>query len=104
MGDGWRAILEQLCADLENQVKADKIEEFSVVQIKEKFGGLRVYCSYEGKVNDRVRELVRNAEKMSDTTCEVCGKTGEIRLPKDEPYWYKCCCMAHYLKWLDNYY
>ncbi|PIP00655.1 hypothetical protein [Pleomorphomonas carboxyditropha] len=104
VGDGWRSILERMCADLAEEIKASNVAEYRIVQIKEKFGGLRAYYSYDGEKVERLREIVRTAENDSLVTCEACGKPGEVRLPKAEPYWYKCCCMKHYLKWPDNYY
>lgn len=104
VGDGWRSILERMCAELAEEINASNVSDYQIVQIKEKFGVMRAYYSYDGDKNNRLREIVKMAEVASNTTCEACGRPGEVRLPKDEPYWYKCCCMKHYLKWPENSY
>ncbi|KAJ6504748.1 hypothetical protein C8R47DRAFT_157385 [Mycena vitilis] len=69
IGDGWEPVLRRLCADLHH----NKAVHF--VQIKEKFGGLRVYTdTYPPEVNKRLDE----AEDESFLTCEECGKDGRI--------------------------
>lgn len=59
-----------------------------IVQIKEKFGGLRFYTNCS---NDRVDTLIRFAEKMSHCTCEECGNPGEL----DNAGWMKTYCKEH---------
>jgi len=46
------------------------------VQIKEKFGGLRIY--YNGS-DPYIDGLIAMAESFSFRTCEVCGKEGKSR-------------------------
>lgn len=50
--------------------------EFSVSQVKEKFGGLRFYTH---TTNDNIEELVRLAERTASVTCERCGRFGRLR-------------------------
>lgn len=45
-----------------------------LVQVKEKFGGLRFYVEREPL---EVRRLIYAAMDESERTCEVCGETGE---------------------------
>lgn len=59
-----------------------------IVQVKEKFGALRVYL--EGGTNTP-RGIAEMAEKMSETTCEVCGNKGELYTIG----WYKTLCYEH---------
>ena len=78
-GDGWYAILEELCARIANREQNLKLNkrEYTPVkfdQIKEKFGGLRVY--YSGG-DDYIAGAVALAEDMSYRTCERCGHPGE---------------------------
>lgn len=47
------------------------VEEYTVEQVKEKFSSLRFYTN---AVNDKVDELIREAEEKSHYTCEACGK------------------------------
>lgn len=76
VGAGWHKILDDLHAEI-----VQFIPNYSVHQVKEKFGGLRVYMNYSpspGKPNmDRAETLIREAEKKCLVTCEVCGKPGK---------------------------
>ncbi len=53
-----------------------KVEHVEFTQIKEKFGGLRVYTNYS---NDYIDGAVSMAISMSYVTCEECGKQGKKR-------------------------
>jgi hypothetical protein len=56
-------------------IKGDEPEYYPVKfdQVKEKYGGLRIY--YSGG-DDYVRGVVSMAEEYSYKVCEVCGNTG----------------------------
>ena len=54
-------------------------------QVKEKFGGLRVYLTHG---TDKMYQLIHEAEKKSEVTCEECGQSGEIRTTG----WWVCLC------------
>jgi len=81
-GDGWFDILDRLF---------EKLEKLDVAlhQVKEKFGGLRVYFECPAENDDVAYKLIENAEVEAANTCEVCGKQGRIKI---ENYWYKCRC------------
>jgi hypothetical protein len=91
-GDGWYDIISSLCwmiAQHETNISNNKLyleknnpeklkntpEYFPVKfdQVKEKFGGLRVYFSGG---DDYINGLVRMAESFSYKICEVCGEKG----------------------------
>lgn len=55
-------------------------------QVKEKFGGLRVYTTF---ATDEMDDLIREAEKESEVTCELCGDPGVLRL---DGGWYMTRC------------
>jgi hypothetical protein len=59
-----------------------------VVQVKEKFGGLRFYVNGS---TDEQYALIRFAESMSYKTCEVCGKRGK----PNKGGWIKTRCKEH---------
>jgi hypothetical protein len=59
-----------------------------VMQVKEKFGGLRFYM--DGS-NDYFDGLIAFAESLSYKTCEVCGKPGE----SNNEGWIKTLCEEH---------
>ena len=78
-GDGWFDILWRLCVDLEPLVAG---HEFEVVQVKEKFGGLRFYVRLDGlrlRQDDAIRRRIGAAMEESFHTCEICGQPGKLR-------------------------
>ena len=88
-GDGWYNIISDLCflinqyeRNIDGQTKykqkenPDYVSDYHPVvfqQIKEKFGGLRIYF---GGGDDYVDGLVDMAEAWSYKTCEQCGEKG----------------------------
>jgi ribosomal protein L37AE/L43A len=90
--DGWLPILEELFAKIDEVVKRDKVEGFKVVQVKEKFGMLRVYA-HNG--NDEIQNLLRKVEKIAGMTCEDCGQPGENR---EVNGWWRTQCDTCYGK------
>ena len=60
----------------------------SILQMKEKFGTLRVYAIGGAGVH----ELIEFAELMSAVTCETCGAPGTVRVSKRS--WIKTRCDA----------
>lgn len=73
-GDGWFDLLWKLCEGIEKQLKKDKIKDFEVNQIKEKFAGLRFYVA---GCNNKIRKLIDKAEEKSCKICEECGEKGK---------------------------
>ena len=76
IGKGWNELVSNLCykiAQYQKNVKDPSFEDPVVVQIKEKFGGLRFYF-YGG--DDYIRGMVDFAESMSFSICEDCSKPG----------------------------
>ena len=72
---GWHTILHPIL------LYADK-HGFQVVQVKEKFGGLRVYydqpeAGVDKEVAGEMRRMVSAAETLSMHICEDCGLPGE---------------------------
>jgi hypothetical protein len=89
--DGWFDILRRLCEDLEPLVaefEQASGRQFEVLQVKEKFGGLRIHVNH---VNDGIRRRLEAAEQESFHTCEVCGQPGTLR----EDSWIKTVCDEH---------
>lgn len=75
--------------ELEAEVAAALAELPTIQQIKEKFGGLRVYI-YGG--NAEMEICTDFAEAMSSRICEVCGSPGKPR----QTSWIKTLCDKHY--------
>ena len=77
-GDGWFDLVYKLSEDIESQLNRDPkvASQFYVLQVKEKFGGLRFYT---GPSNKLIDQLVSEAEDRSFTVCEFCGDPGTPR-------------------------
>jgi len=81
VGKGWYPIIERLSSSIQQHIEfVNKKEEVCpqviVMQVKEKFGGLRFY--YEGG-DDYIHGLVSMAESWADVACEECGGIGKRR-------------------------
>lgn len=77
VGKGWRPVVKEAVAQV--LAKGGGIRD-----VKEKFGGLRLYVS-GGK---EVQEVAREAERQCDILCENCGRPGSFR----QGPWIKCLC------------
>ena len=64
-GKGWHELIADCMLGLS--------EGADILQIKEKFGTLRVYIT-DGTDEDYL--LIEKAEKKSSTICEICGQPG----------------------------
>lgn len=70
--DGWKDIIDHT---------HDKLKyidpDYTIAQIKEKFGGLRYYfdssLDYGSIAHEIMDDIVRAAEYESSRTCELCG-------------------------------
>jgi hypothetical protein len=91
-GDGWFDILWRLCEELEPlvaELEATGGVPFEVLQVKEKFGGLRFYVNCR---NDAaIRQRIGIAADESFRSCEICGQPGELR----DGSWIKTLCDQH---------
>ncbi len=72
--------------------EAYKLPRPRAAQVKEKFGGLRFYMTFQ---NDEIRELISEAETLSYETCEECGNPGEER----DVRWVRTLCSHCYDNW-----
>lgn len=89
---GWYDLVYDLCVEIEKiaQEKGLTGENYpKVVQIKEKFGGLRYYLN---GYDEDVYTAVDRTEAKSLTICEFCGKPAEVR--STSTGWLKCACDA----------
>jgi hypothetical protein len=86
--DGWQHILWRLCEQIEIELDKDPElkKDFEVVQVKEKFGGLRFYTNTG---NDAIYELISEVENLSYTICEVCGEPATLT---ENNRWYRTIC------------
>lgn len=75
---GWYEIIDRMAAKLEQILEVlPEDQRFRAVQVKEKFGGLRFYT--DGKLPDAAIEIIGQACREADKTCEDCGEPGILR-------------------------
>lgn len=106
IGPGWRPLVRELDTKL-REIDPD----YKILQVKEKFGGLRYYFSSSIKIKTpdfppsteeqlgtseqhRVEEmdaLIRAAEAKSFRTCENCGSS-DTKTTASGGYWIKTLC------------
>jgi hypothetical protein len=86
---GWWIVLDNVCQALQCYLDAHHVvPAITVIRVKEKWGGLRIY--YRG--GDEVcRGIVNKAMEGSLTICEVCGGEGK-RIGKRR---YRVRCPTH---------
>jgi hypothetical protein len=98
IGDGWFPILWSLCIKLESIVATYPIGAIEIVQIKEKFGTLRIYTNLripEDNVRDQVRIIIDEHENLSSAVCEKCGAAGKLT---QDLAWIRTLCWFHHFK------
>lgn len=83
VGPGWGPLVQTLMEDL----RAEGWDGL-LLQVKEKFGGLRFYT---GPLTQVQEDLVRAAENRSYEVCEICGEPGR---ECDEFGWIRTLCEA----------
>ena len=88
VGDGWHRLIDEAYDTIENSGLL-----VSVVQVKEKFGTLRIYFSLPTDATQedykKVHSILDTVSEKSAKTCEYCGKPGEL----DWTFaWAKCRC------------
>lgn len=87
VGPGWIPILENLFEEmnlyvLENEVHGflDTAEgvfahPFRIKQVKKMHGELHIHTN---TFNETIKEMISNAKRLCEKTCEVCGSHGVI--------------------------
>lgn len=99
---GWLNVIDQALSAIEGFLRAEGwIEVARVRQIKEKFGGLRIYVRPDHEV-DWPDEIAQGVLKIRDEfegrskhICEICGDPGEIRVIR---HYHQCLCEHHALR------
>lgn len=87
VGSGWSSLVTEAFAHLPEGAR--------IVQVKEKFGALRIYFdgSPGARASDKFHAILNDLEARSQTTCEECGAPG--RRDPTSPYWIRTSCPAH---------
>jgi hypothetical protein len=94
-GDGWRDLVETAVGRVAKAVAAVPAGSLRIVQVKEKFAGLRLYWHGAGlsdEIRNAVDEAVALAEARSACTCEVCGAEGRLY---NRGGWFATACPDH---------
>jgi hypothetical protein len=90
--DGWFHILDSMCSLIDHHIKNGEWQyeqPYRFTQIKEKFGGLRVY---DYGHDDYIQGVIDMAEEMAAKSCEVCGDKART---KAAGAWLKTLCEKH---------
>lgn len=92
VGEGWQKLIEF------THFYVSKLDPgYEVIQIKEKFGGLRYYVSLSADLdlndNQIIQTLIDMAEQLSFLICEDCGGKGRV---KNLQGWLRTLCEEDY--------
>jgi hypothetical protein len=95
-GDGWEPSIRKTAEKLEPLLAAAKAKDpegysygyYRTSQLKEKYGTGRWYLS---GATDEAFDLVEKWEVETETICEQCGKSGELR----GDGWLYTACSSH---------
>lgn len=83
---GWWPILDKALALIED-IRQDG-QQVDILQVKEKFGGLRIYVSDLSQEED---DSLQNIVDESLKTCQICGQPGKLRAGG----WWLTLCDTH---------
>lgn len=88
---GWRESVSQTFDSIGAAMAGRPGQRLGVVQVKEKYGGLRIYLEPLGmaEIPATVTVLTDAAERLSFETCDACGAPGALRYD-DEIYATRC--------------
>lgn len=72
--EGWAKLCEDLCAELKAFLDRNNIKDYSICQVKEKYGELRWYDNGVPEEHlDEYRAIIRKYTELSYNTCVDCG-------------------------------
>ena len=69
---GWKTLCKSLDLDIRSMIGEGKIGNFSVTDLKEKYGELRLYYDADGDTQS-LDELINDYTHISCHTCASCG-------------------------------
>lgn len=78
---GWKkAFGVQMCEELRDiLIEGDYLDEYSIFQVKEKYGFLRWYDNgVPQSISDKYHKWLTKYEDLSENTCVGCGKPGKM--------------------------
>ncbi len=104
---GWRkAFGLQMCEEL-REILGDFLNDYRVIQIKEKFGQLRWYDNgIPRSISDKYNKWLDKYTDLSEETCIRCGKPGKMTTrgwesPYCEECFHKVYPNANYDEWTN---
>lgn len=99
MPEGWKkAFGEQICEEIQKLLEeADYVYKYRILQIKEKFGGLRWYDNtVPESIRERLNAIITKYEDLSERTCVNCGAPAtKISTGWISPWCDKCAEKIH---------
>ena len=70
--DGWiKAFGEEMCKEIDKEIKRSKLDDMYVVQAKEKYGELVIFFSHH---TPAINDILRKYEEISTHVCDRCGR------------------------------
>ncbi len=72
---GWLSLVVEMCERLAALTPPSKRDAYQIVQIKEKWGELRIYMT---KYNMKMHRILMSARRRSVLICEICGRPGKL--------------------------
>lgn len=89
--DGWAALIVE-CHERLSEIDPN----YKILQIKEKFGGLRYYFtpseSLDQSLVNQMIKIASYCEARSFHICEICGNPGKLNT---KLRWHKTLCEKH---------
>lgn len=99
VGSGWSALVRRAYAAVAHAVERSPLgARVLIIQVKEKYGELRVYYDETNQLSESARDELADAIEQlqveSQRTCESCGDSGEILSVHG---WLRAECDKHYI-------
>lgn len=89
---GWEKLYQPIVDEInehDNNVQNEE-DKIGIFQIKEKWGGLRIYVKNKKNLSDELRNKIHEAEIESMKTCEFCGTKENVGMTMNN--WITTCC------------
>ena len=94
--EGWLELFLQACEDIKEPLeKAGDLDKFRFMQVKEKFGRMRMYTN---GATEEVNDILDKYEFLSEQVCSECGKPA-IAMTRG---WICPFCDEHIKKFTDR--
>lgn len=93
VGAGWWKPVLEVLHQVDGLLAREPSASFKVIQLKEKFGGIRLYVDITGsdEFYRECQDVIKHLEESAAKTCEICGQPGSIR----HEGWLKTLCDHH---------